>query len=123
MELDKPILFAATTDSKRSRKFYEKTLGLKFVADEPYALVFQIGEIPLRIQKVDKKPRINYTALGWMVADIRKTVRGLTKAGVKFLRFEGMNQDADAIWPSPGGAKVAWFQDPDENTLSLTQYP
>jgi len=40
MELGKPILFAATTDSKRSRKFYEETLGLEFVADEPYALVF-----------------------------------------------------------------------------------
>ncbi|HTR41486.1 MAG TPA: hypothetical protein VMH87_07705 [Pseudomonadales bacterium] len=100
-----------------------KRWGLKFVADEPYALVFRIGDIPLRIQKVDKKPRINYTVLGWRVTDIQKTVRELTKAGVKFMRFEGMNQDADGIWPSPGGAKVAWFQDPDENTLSLTQFP
>jgi catechol 2,3-dioxygenase-like lactoylglutathione lyase family enzyme len=123
MELGKPILFAATTDSKRSRKFYEETLGLEFVADEPYALVFRIGEIPLRIQKVDQKPRVNYTVLGWMVTDIRKTVQELTKAGVKFLRFKGMNQDADAIWQSPGSAKVAWFQDPDNNILSLTEYP
>jgi catechol 2,3-dioxygenase-like lactoylglutathione lyase family enzyme len=123
MELGKPILFAATTDSKRSRKFYEETLGLEFVADEPYALVFRIGEIPLRIQKVDQKPRVNYTVLGWMVTDIRKTVQQLSKAGVKFLHFKGMNQDADAIWQSPGGAKVAWFQDPDNNILSLTEYP
>jgi catechol 2,3-dioxygenase-like lactoylglutathione lyase family enzyme len=123
MELDKPILFAATTNSKQSRRFYEETLGLEFVADEPYALVFRIGEIPLRIQKVDHKPQVNYTVLGWRVTDIRKTVQQLTKAGVRFLRFKDMNQDADAIWQSPGGAKVTWFQDPDTNILSLTEYP
>jgi hypothetical protein len=72
---------------------------------------------------VDQKPRVNYTVLGWMVTDIRKTVQQLSKAGVKFLHFKGMNQDADAIWQSPGGAKVAWFQDPDNNILSLTEYP
>lgn len=123
MDLERPILFAATTDPKRSREFYEQTLGLKFVVDEPYALVFRIGEIPLRIQKVNEKPQVNHTVLGWIVTDIQKTVQQLTKAGVRFLRFDGMNQDADGIWQSPGGAKVAWFRDPDENTLSLTQYP
>jgi catechol 2,3-dioxygenase-like lactoylglutathione lyase family enzyme len=123
MDLDRPILFAATTDPKRSREFYEQTLGLKFVADELYAVVFRIGEIPLRIQKVNEKPRVNHTVLGWIVTDIQKTVQQLAKAGVNFLRFEGMNQDADGIWQSPGGAKVAWFKDPDENTLSLTEYP
>jgi len=123
MELDRPILFAATTDPKRAREFYEQTLGLKFVVDEPYALVFRTGEIPLRIQKVNEKPRVNHTVLGWIVTDMQKTVQELTRAGVKFLRFDGMNQDADGIWQSPGGAKVAWFRDPDENTLSLTQYP
>jgi predicted enzyme related to lactoylglutathione lyase len=25
------------------------------------------------------------------------------------------------IWSAPGGAKVAWFKDPDGNVLSLTQ--
>jgi catechol 2,3-dioxygenase-like lactoylglutathione lyase family enzyme len=123
MDLDRPILFAATTDPKRSREFYEQTLGLKFVVDEPYALVFRIGEIPLRIQKVNEKPGVNHTVLGWIVTDMKKTVQRLTKAGVKFMRFDGMNQDADGIWQSPGGAKVAWFRDPDDNTLSLTQYP
>jgi catechol 2,3-dioxygenase-like lactoylglutathione lyase family enzyme len=122
MELDTPILFTATADSKRSRKFYEDKLGLKFIADEPFALVFQVGELRLRIQKLESKPKINYTVLGWKVADIRKTVQRLSKAGVTFARFEGLDQDANGIWQSPGGAKVAWFRDPDDNTLSLTEY-
>ena len=26
------------------------------------------------------------------------------------------------IWTAPSGAKIAWFKDPDGNTLSLTQF-
>jgi catechol 2,3-dioxygenase-like lactoylglutathione lyase family enzyme len=123
MKLDRPILFAATTDSNRSRKFYEKALGLEFVSDSPFALVFRSGQVELRIQKVDRIPRINHTVLGWAVADIGKSVRHLARAGVQFKRYEGLEQDADGIWQSPSGARVAWFQDPDDNTLSLTEYP
>jgi predicted enzyme related to lactoylglutathione lyase len=32
-----------------------------------------------------------------------------------------MDQDANGIWKSPSGAKVAWFKDPDGNILSITQ--
>jgi len=123
MKLDTPILFAATTNSKRSWKFYEETLGLKFVTDDLFALVFRTGRIRLRIQKVERKPKISYTVLGWAVTDIRKTVRQLSKEGVKFMRYEGLGQDADGIWQAPSGARVAWFRDPDDNTLSLTEYP
>ena len=122
MLLDTPILFAATTDAARSREFYENVLGLKFVADEMFALVFKVGELDLRIQKVERKAEIGYTVLGWEVADIRTTARQLTKAGVVFARFDGLGQDEDAIWTAPGGAKIAWFHDPDGNTLSLTEY-
>ena len=38
-------------------------------------------------------------------------------------RFPGMDQDADGIWTVPGGARVAWFPDPDGNLLSVTQAP
>jgi hypothetical protein len=32
-----------------------------------------------------------------------------------------MGQDRRGIWLSPSGARVAWFKDPNGNTLSLTQ--
>jgi hypothetical protein len=31
-----------------------------------------------------------------------------------------MDQEARGIGRSPSGARVAWFKDPDGNTLSLT---
>jgi hypothetical protein len=48
-------------------------------------------------------------------------VRELIQRSVVFQRFDGMDQDDLGIWTAPGGAKVAWFRDPDGNTLSLTQ--
>jgi len=122
MHLDKPVLFLATANAKKSRAFYGRVLGLTFAADEPPALVFQVGQSMLRIQKVERVHTAPYTVLGWEVSDIRLTVQRLHAAGVVFERYEGMNQDEDAIWHAPSGAFVAWFKDPDGNTLSLTQF-
>lgn len=121
MPLDTPILFAATTDASRSRVFYEEVLGLKFVADDQFALVFEIGGLALRIQKVARKPALEYTVLGWKVSNIKKEVGRLTKAGVRFSRYDGLDQDESGVWCSPSGAKIAWFSDPDGNILSLTE--
>ena len=120
--LDKPILFLATANPERSRAFYERVLGLALVADEPPALVFQVGESMLRIQKVEQVHTVPYTALGWAVGDIRQVVRDWQKAGVAVQRYPGMSQDDDGVWHAPIGALVAWFQDPDGHILSLTQF-
>jgi catechol 2,3-dioxygenase-like lactoylglutathione lyase family enzyme len=120
--LDKPILFLATANAGRSRAFYERVLGLAFIADEPPALIFRVGDSMLRIQKVAQVHTLPYTALGWAVSNIRRTVQDLSAAGVAFQRYDGMNQDDDGIWHAPSGALVAWFRDPDGHTLSLTQF-
>jgi catechol 2,3-dioxygenase-like lactoylglutathione lyase family enzyme len=60
------VAFLATADPVRSRDFYEGSLGLRLVADEEFALVFEFVE-----------------------------------------------QDPRGIWTAPGGARVAWFRDPD----------
>ena len=122
MSLENPILFLATANAERSQTFYEQVLGLTFVADEPPALVFRVGDSMLRIQKVEQVHPVPYTALGWAVLDIRRMVHDLSAAGVAFQRYDGMNQDVDGIWLAPSGAFVAWFRDPDGHVLSLTQF-
>lgn len=119
--LTRPMLFVATADPARSREFYQKKLKLKFIADEPYSLVFDVSGMMLRVQKVERVAPAKYTVLGWEVDDIEKTVSALTKSGVVFTRYPGMDQDKQGIWQSPSGAKIAWFTDPDGNILSLTQ--
>ena len=119
------IAFAPVSDPARARKFYESVLGLRLVADEkPFALVFDAKGTMLRVTPVPEHTPAPFTILGWNVDDIEKTVERLVEAGVKFLRFPGMNdRDPHAVWNAPSGARVAWFHDPDRNVLSLTEFP
>jgi predicted enzyme related to lactoylglutathione lyase len=116
------ISFVATSNPKTAREFYEKSLGLTFVSGDQFALVFEVNGTMLRIQKVDKVIPHGYTALGWEVTDIKKEISQLTKRGVKFARYDGMDQDEHGIWKAPSGPKIAWFTDPNGNILSLTQF-
>ena len=121
LDQHKLMAFVATRDGARARAFYEKTLGLRVISDDDYALAVDAKGTMLRIQKVGAYAPHPFTALGWEVADIGATVDALGERGVQFERFPGMGQDARGIWDSPSGARVAWFKDPDGNTLSLTQ--
>ena len=115
------IAFVATTDPKRAKHFYAKTLGLRLVSEDGFALAFDAGGTMLRVAIVKTLQPAGYTVLGWIVPDIAKAARDLAKRGVRFQRFEGMPQDDLGIWSSPSGARVAWFTDPEGNTLSLTE--
>jgi len=115
------VAFVATTDPKRAKAFYAKTLGLRLLSEDGFALAFDAGGTMLRVAIVNTLQPAGYTVLGWIVPDIAKAVRDLIKRDVTFRRYEGMPQDDLGIWSSPSGARVAWFSDPEGNTLSLTE--
>lgn len=117
------VCFAATANPDSAKKFYTEILGLTLVEDSPFALVFDANGTGLRLQKVPALVPAAYTTLGWDVEDIRATVRQLTALGVSFERYAGLDQDDLGIWTGPSGTLVAWFKDPDGNTLSLAQHP
>lgn len=119
--LDKPVSFIATTNPVECRHFYENILNLTCLHEDDYALVFSLGSSSLRIQKVDTIPTVNYTVLGWEVDDIRVCAAELICKGISFEQFAQLSQDSQGVWNSPSGASIAWFKDPDGNTLSLTQ--
>src|SRR5438874_5989165 len=114
--------FVATAKPDEAREFYENILGLTFVSDEEYAVVFNANGTTLRVQKVAEVFPKPYTTLGWHVDDIKAGVKGLAAKGVKFEFYDFMQPDADGIVTFPDGARVAWFKDPDGNLLSLDQY-
>ena len=117
------IAFVATRDPAQAKAFYRDTLGLRLVSEElPFALVFDLNGIMLRVTVVKDLKPAGYTILGWQVPDIAAGAKALQKAGVRFERYPGMDQDESGIWTSPSGAKVAWFKDPDGNTLSISQH-
>jgi catechol 2,3-dioxygenase-like lactoylglutathione lyase family enzyme len=118
----KIVAFVATKDAPSAKTFYENVLGLRLVSDDSFALVFDANGTMLRVQKVQELNPAPYTALGWDVTDISSEVEELVKRGVVFNRYEWLPQDDRGIWTAPGGARIAWFKDPDGNTLSLTQF-
>jgi catechol 2,3-dioxygenase-like lactoylglutathione lyase family enzyme len=120
----KIMAFAPTVDANKARPFYEDALGLRVLSQDNFALALDANGIMLRVTNVPPsfKPQA-FTILGWEVPDIAKSVSGLKQKGVHFESYGLPKQDADGIWTAPGGAKVAWFQDPDGNILSLTQLP
>jgi catechol 2,3-dioxygenase-like lactoylglutathione lyase family enzyme len=120
----KIMAFAPTLDANKARPFYEGVLGLRVLSQDNFALALDVNGIMLRVTNVPPgfKPQ-QFTILGWQVPDIAKAVSELKQKGVQFESYALPAQDAQGVWTAPGGAKVAWFKDPDGNILSLTQFP
>jgi len=115
--------FLATTDASRTRAFYEGVLGLRFVSDEPFALVYDAQGTELRIQKVERFTPQPHTALGWSVASLQAVMREIVARGGRFERYPALAQDEAGVWLAPSGTRIAWLKDPDGNVLSLAEKP
>ena len=115
--------FLPTTDAARSREFYEQSLGLRFIQDDGFALVFDANGTPLRISRVPTGfIPAPFTVLGWEVSDIDATLKDLAKAGIEPLKYPFLTQDGQGVCTFETGDQVAWFHDPDGNTLSIAQH-
>ena len=115
------MAFVSVSDADRARAFYQGTLGLKLVSEDSFALAFDVAGTMLRVTLVGEVRPQAHTVLGWQVADAARTARALGEAGVLLERYGYLEQDESGIWNAPGGAKIAWFKDPDGNVLSIAQ--
>lgn len=118
----KLMAFVPTRDPAAARAFYERVLGLRFLDEDGFAVTLESNGIRVRLVRVENHDPAKFTIVGWEVTDIEKAVSDLENRGVAFVQFGMPGQDARGIWASPGGARVAWFKDPDGNTLSVTQF-
>ena len=118
------VAFVSIRDAARAKHFYRDTLGLELVSeDSPYALVFRVDGVMLRLAINPDATPIQGTVLGWRVEDLASAVEDLRRAGITLERYRFLKQDDSGIWLSPSGARVAWFKDPDGNVLSLSEHP
>ena len=110
----------AVDDIAAARTFYGQTLGLK-TSEEHGLLTLHIagGRDTLVYPKADHTPA-TYTILNFPVDDIDAAVDELTRAGVRFERYEGIDQDDKGI-ARGDGPYIAWFKDPAGNILSVLQ--
>ncbi len=115
------VAFVAARDAARAKTFYRDTLGLRCVSEDQFAVCFDAHGTPLRVSIVREMTPAAHTVLGWEVDDIVAAAGQLAKSGIRFERYDMLPQDGLGIWAAPGGGRVAWFKDPDGNTLSITQ--
>ena len=116
------IAMVPIKDSDKALAFYQGVLGLRFVKDDGFALVFDANGIMVRAVKMKEFPPAQFTILGWQVSGIESAVRTLAAKGLHFEIFGFFKQDELGIWTAPTGDKVAWFKDPDGNILSVSQH-
>ena len=114
----------AVNDMDAARDFYEGVLGLQVeVLDEEHGVTklrsgdgFEV----LMYLSPDMRPA-SYTMLNFEVDDIDAAVDGLGERGVRFERYEGFEQDEKGIVRGEAGPRIAWFEDPSGNVLSVLQ--
>ena len=117
----------AVSDMDSAREFYEGKLSLRVSIDSGDNVQYRCAEGSVMHVYLSPEHAGNCTATlaSWAVNDIEKVVDELTKWGVIFEQYDepGLKTDEKGIATFEGDAKVAYFKDPDGNTLSIAQAP
>ena len=117
------VAFVPTRDLGAAKAFYGSVLGLRVLEETDFAIVCDAHGTELRIARVEHLEPAPFTVLGWRVENLDERLAALRTVGVLARRYDGMQQSENGVWTAPGGTRVAWFSDPDGNTLSLQQVP
>jgi catechol 2,3-dioxygenase-like lactoylglutathione lyase family enzyme len=121
LETSKAFSGFAVDDLERAQQFYGGTLGLSTSEDNGLLILHLAGgRNTLVYPKPDHTPA-TYTILNFPVEDIDTAVDELEERGVRFERYDGMQQDAKGISRDPNGPPIAWFRDPAGNILSVLE--
>ena len=109
------------TDLARAKEFYGDTLGLAFLWETPASVRFRCG-VASEISVFKRGPvTTEHTLAHFEVDDVEAVVEELEAKGVPFLDYtEGPLVTTGHI-AQLGPARVAWFRDPDGNTLGVRQ--
>ncbi len=110
----------AVNDMNEARRFYGETLGLR--TSEEYGLMWLHlagGRDTLVYEQPDATPA-SFTILNFEVDDIEAAIDALAARGVRFERYDDIEQDDKGVFRDEG-PYVAWFKDPSGNVLSVLQ--
>lgn len=113
----------AVSDMERAREFYEGKLGLSpGPMNEPQGTVYECAEgTTLLVYRSAHAGKATATVATWEVADLEQAVKELSSIGIAFEQYgEPLATDERGIH-SFDGRRVAWFRDPDGNTIALSE--
>ena len=108
------------TDLGVARRFYEGTLGLEVLLENPQFLTFGCGgDSRLVVTKSTTGPQEKTTRASWRVEDLAGEVAWLRARGVQIQDLPELGT-VDGI-ADLGFALAAWFTDPHHNWIGLLQ--
>jgi catechol 2,3-dioxygenase-like lactoylglutathione lyase family enzyme len=114
----------AVSDIARAAEFYERKLGLTATVVEVDSRIYACaGESSLHVYASPAHAgKATATLATWHVADVERVVDELRANGVTFERYDdpALTADEKGIHDL-GDGRVAWFKDPDGNTLAIEQ--
>jgi catechol 2,3-dioxygenase-like lactoylglutathione lyase family enzyme len=118
----KAVIMIMTAKPEASVRFYRDVLGLDYLGQDTYSHRFSLKETEVRITQLATFTASEHPVLGFEVSDIVAIITALNSKGVQMNRYDYFDQDSLGIWHDPQTqAQVAFFNDPDGNSLSLKQ--
>ena len=107
-------------DVEKAQKFYGETLGLETSTEHGMLELRLGGGAAVLVYPKPNHVPATFTVLNFPVDDIDEAVDELTRAGIRFERYDEFEQDEKGIARN-GGPDIAWFKDPAGNILSVHQ--
>jgi catechol 2,3-dioxygenase-like lactoylglutathione lyase family enzyme len=115
---------AAVSDLDRARRFYEGQLGLVASEEEEQGVRYRCANDTgiFVYLSPENAGQSRATLAGWFVDDLDQTMDELASRGVTFQRYDqpGLKTDERAVFAA-GRLRAAWVEDPDGNTLAITE--
>ncbi len=109
----------AVTDLERSKIFYEQTLGLHRIDQNPGGCMYESGAGRIFVYQSNTAGSGKATCAAWIVDDVERAVNELQSAGVTFENYDIPASDVEGYIYTMGEQKSAWFKDPDGNILNI----
>jgi predicted enzyme related to lactoylglutathione lyase len=113
--------YIPVSDVSRARNFYEKKVGLIPKADYAGGVVYECGGSEVFMYPTPNAGTSKASQAFWQVKDVESEVAELKARGVVFEEYDMPNLKTIGGIATGGGAKTAWFKDPDGNILALSQ--
>jgi predicted enzyme related to lactoylglutathione lyase len=114
----------SVNDIEQAKAFYETTLGLD-VSESNGVLELKLGGgTTIFVYPKENHEPATFTILNFPVDDIDDAVDQLTERGVRFEKYDGLEQDEKGIARGRAlgqGPDIAWFKDPAGNIMSVLQ--
>jgi catechol 2,3-dioxygenase-like lactoylglutathione lyase family enzyme len=121
LETSMVVATIPVTDLDRAKRFYEETLGLELLWENPASIRFACGG-GTQLSIFRRAPSTaDHTLAHFEVSDIEAVVRELEQRDVAFIDYgDGPLQTTGHI-AQIGPARGAWLSDPDGNIIGLRQ--